>query len=424
MEGKRKRGIGYYPGSRIRPQEADPNYVGTLGSFSTAATFISDASETFSSASYTDISGMSNKSINIEAGKTYGVILNGSLNTNSGGDTIWGIGINFSNGTQVIDVSNIRTSHTDSKSWESFTLMNTFTASSDLTDYRVQLKRNVGTGVASIGSGREWGVYIFEITNEFINTYTATSTGTWSDTNWHDVPGASTTAITLTSGQSYAALMTLKHHASSGASTVNIRSDFNSGAQTIAGHAGFSADGNEVDHYLEQFTANAAHTVTKLQVAKTVGAGTYEVIDTMQLDQALIPLDTNTQRIEFTQSGNQDVTSATYIDLSGVTDTAVTLEAGQNYVAIIACSCSGATSGGGDIRFGMNFNNGTEIIDAGFIEIQATESRQLESAMHVIPFTPTGNHTTLRLQGKRIAGTVTPRLIGSQKYQILIRKIN
>lgn len=407
-----------------RPGDWQDTGSTTPGAYSFATTFITTANENFSSTTYTDFSGATNQTIALESGKEYGILMNGSLNTNSGGDSIWQIGLNLDDGAQVIDVGNFRLNHADGKSWESAPMFMKFTSSGDHVSCRPQIKRVTGTGEARSGIGREWGLLIFEMTNEFIIPQVPTSTGTWSDSNWHDVPGAGTEAVSILSGETYAALMALKHYQSSGAPQITARADFNSGVQTVAGYRSWDGLRNEHDNFIETFTAVADLTITKLQVSRTNGTGTYQIINGVQQDLALLPIDADTQYFEWTQSSTQDTTSATYIDLNGVTDTACTLEAGQKYVAIINCFCAGNISGGGDVRFGMNFDNGGEVIDAGFIEVQATESRQIESAIHVVPFILAGDRTTLRLQAKRIAGSVTLRFNGTYKYQMLIRKVN
>ena len=90
MEGKFRRGQGFYPGSRIRPQESDPNYGdGSGGGFEIAFgdNYIgryqnTNTSQSLNQASYTAITGTSGDfTPTITSGKTYGILLNGKINT-------------------------------------------------------------------------------------------------------------------------------------------------------------------------------------------------------------------------------------------------------------------------------------------------------------------------------------------------------
>lgn len=405
----------------------DGNNEVSADPYSIAALFISDDSQSFESATYEDIEGVTNKSIALEAGKTYHVYINASIKTDSGTDSIYTLGLNLNDAENddVIDIGTVRVDNSDGQSWESYTVGKEITLEEAATTFRPQIKLSAGSGVASGAPNREFGVYIYEKVNEYLFSFIGASTATNSGSDWFAPNGASAQTIDIADESEWMAIMAPKWYQSSGAPDVVARA--NLGSQNVEGYRSYDLTRNEHDHYIEKFTATANLTSAILQVGRSNGTGSFQLIQGMQQDLGLIPLDENTQYFEFVKSGNQDIaTSTDYADLGGVSNLDCEMESGQKYVALISCSCSAVVSGGGDVRFSLTFGNGsedTQTLDAGFIEVQASETRSLESALHIIPFTVDGNHTKLRLQAKRIAGSTTLRFLGFYNYQVIIRKV-
>jgi hypothetical protein len=411
---KRKRGVGYYPGSKIRPQESDPNYTENSGGGETSLPYAyagvftnTDTDQTFSSSSYVDVTGTAGDITPVtEATKSYGVILNGKLNT----DANYGrfeIAIELDHDTnsvtpQTVSLGVFQTGAI-SKAWEPFGLAAVFEADDVYNTAKLKIRRTDGTSVPALQTTRNFGVHLFEIADQKqLYEFVASSTLTINSSTWASPTGYTTQTCDLTSGTEYGYVAGFQCRQSSGAPQIKARLNFGAGTQLIESYKAYDIIREEFVPFAGKFTANADHTSLALQYQRSNGTGTQSVVDAVKSFIHIFPISTDAatyaNTFTFTKNGNQTINSATHTDVGVVeSDPTVNLVSGATYAVKIIAETDTTSSGACDLQFRLDFNGGTETLDMDIQEMGNTEEEQF---MIVKNFTPGADLTNFKLQAR------------------------
>jgi hypothetical protein len=435
-----KRGVGYYPGSKTRPQESDPNYTENSGGGETSPAYAyagvftnTDTNQELDQSTYTDITGTAGDITPItEATKSYGIILNGKINTDAAaGEFEFAVVLDHDTNSvtpQTISLGVFKTG-TQSKAWEPFGLAATFESEDAYNTAKLVYKRNSGSSTPGLQASRNFGVHIFEIADQKqLYEFVASSDLSISSSTWTSPTGYTTQTCDLTNGTEYGYVVGFQCDQLSGAPHVKARLNFGSGTQTIESYKAYqNIVGEEFIPFAGKFTASASHTSLDLQFQRSNGAGTYQIPANVKAFVQIFPIstasDSYANTFKFTKSGNQDIDTSSYEDIVYTeSDPTVDLVSGANYAVKLIMETGTVFSGACDLQVQLNFNNDTETL---VMDLQEMGTAEIEQFMIVNNFTPSTNLTNFKLQARlAFDGGLDCRLLGNDEYTVVIERVS
>jgi len=398
--------------------------------------------QTFNSASYVDITGMSDASMNLESGKSYGIWINGKFNPNSV-VAQFELAIEFGNG-QVVSLGNVRYG-TSSAGWEQFNLGANFTANASHTTSKLKLRRDSGSGTCHLqATNRKFGVYIFEFTgnagSEVLGDFTVPTTTTIPsatyvndqvpdyDYNWRS--GITDQTIDLTIGQEYGVFMGLAVRQATGAPELTTRVNFNNDGEYLQWYDRTQSTTRQLNWCaLENITPAANLTAWRPTFAVQTFVGTGEF--NAGVRQLLYAVPTSTDEATYCTSlnyvkgaGNQTISDGTIVDISGMSNQTIDLKSGNNYVCMMAFRYGSSGSGAHDLQMILNLNDGAQEVAMNIFERESGDGTYDYFGL-VTPFTAGQDSTNLKIAARlAYEGGLNALFEPGMECHLIIKKVN
>lgn len=393
----------------------------------------SDTDQELDQSTYTDITGTAGDITPVtEASKTYGIILNGKINTDAAnGEFEFAVVLDHDTNSvtpQTISLGVFKTG-TQTKAWEPFGLAATFEANDVYNTAKLQYKRNSGTSTPGLQASRNFGVHIFEIADQKqLYEFVASADLNVSSSTWASPTGYTSQTCDLTSGVEYGYVVGFQCDQLSGSPTIKARLNFGSGTQIVESYKAYeNIVGEEFIPFAGKFTASADHTSLDLQFQRTNATGTYQIPADVKAFVQIFPISTDAadyaNTFTFTKSGNQDIDTSSYEDIVYTeSDPTVDLASGANYAVKLIMETDTVFSGACDLQVQLNFDSDTETL---VMDIQEMGTSEEEQFMIVKNFTPSADLTNFKLQARlAFDGGLDCRLLGNDEYTVVIERVS